>query len=91
MNPPISKTSQKLELPSMPRVSAAVWHYFLAILLSAGAQMKTEPKSNTHRPPGEESGTGTVRLDVAVSIIQQSHWQAAGKSICSPTVGDNDS
>lgn len=41
--------------------------------------METEPKSNTHSPSGGERGSGAVRLDVAVSIIQNSHWHSAGK------------
>lgn len=57
----------------MGKVLEAAWHYFFAILFPAGAQMETEPKSNTHNPLGEERESGSVRLDVAVSIIQHSH------------------
>lgn len=41
--------------------------------------METEPKSNTQYPSGGERGSGAVRLDVAVSIIQNSHWHSPGK------------
>jgi len=44
----------KPELHSMPRVLDAAWHYFFAILFSAGAQMEAQPKSNTRCPLGDE-------------------------------------
>lgn len=51
--------------------------------------MEKEPKSNTHNPLSEVRESGSVRLDVAVSIIQQQHSQSPGKQMCSPTLGDN--
>lgn len=38
--------------------------------------MEKEPKSNTHNPLGEEKESGSVRLDVAVSIMQHRQRQS---------------
>lgn len=51
--------------------------------------METDPKSNTHNLLGKERESGSVRLDVVVSIMQHWHWQSPGKQICSPAGGDN--